>query len=315
MGYPSDAGYNLQLKKLPNQKASTAIDGKVGYALGGGAARGLFHIGVLKVLDEYAIVPDVIAGTSMGAVIGALYACGLKAAEIEQLALQIDWKQLFYLTDITVPLSGCVQGKRIDALLSSIIKDKTFLDLEIKFACVATDLANGKQTIFREGLVTEAVRASISVPMVFTPKQINGRYFVDGGLVNQVPVSVCREMGADYVIGVNTISGRPIENVITDIMLHYKLGFHKLASQTSHSFFIGKNSMLPGDPNIMDVLIQTMHIIEQRIALENMEVADLPISPMMDNVGFWEFHKSAKAISAGEQTAQLILATNSIYGN
>jgi len=178
---------------------------KLGYALGGGAARGLSHIGVLKVLDEHGIVPDIIAGTSIGAIIGALYAGGYKPREIEQLVLGLNWKKLIYLVDMTLPLSGLLHGKRAVSLLRSILGDLTFPQLRCDFACVATDIINGEQVVLRDGSLIEAVRASISIPGIFTPVAIKGRYLVDGGLVNTVPVSVCREMGAEYVIGVNVV--------------------------------------------------------------------------------------------------------------
>jgi NTE family protein len=178
---------------------------KIGYALGGGAARGLSHIGVLKVLHEQGISPDIIAGTSVGALIGALYAGGLEPAEIEQLVLGLDWKKLLYLVDMTLPLTGLLQGKRVVSLLKSILGDATFSQLRCDFACVATDIVSGEQVVLCDGSLIEAVRASISIPGIFTPVAIKGRYLVDGGLINTVPVSVCREMGAKYVIGVNVI--------------------------------------------------------------------------------------------------------------
>jgi len=178
---------------------------KIGYALGGGAARGLSHIGVLKVLHENGIYPDIIAGTSIGAIIGALYAGGYDPGDIEQLVLGLDWKKLVYLFDMTLPLSGLLQGKRVVSLLKSILRDTTFSQLRCDFACVATDIISGEQVVLRDGSLIEAVRASISIPGIFTPVVIKGRYLVDGGLINTVPVSVCREMGAKYVIGVNVI--------------------------------------------------------------------------------------------------------------
>jgi NTE family protein len=178
---------------------------KIGYALGGGAARGLSHIGVLKVLHEHGISPDIITGTSIGALIGALYAGGLDPNDIERLALGLDWKKLLYLADMTLPLNGLLQGKRVVSLLKSIMGDTTFSKLRCAFACVTTDIISGEQVVLTDGLLIEAVRASISIPGIFTPVAIGGRYLVDGGLVNTVPVSVCREMGAQYVIGVNVI--------------------------------------------------------------------------------------------------------------
>ena len=178
---------------------------KIGCALGGGAARGLSHIGVLKVLHENGIAPDIITGTSIGALIGALYAGGLEPVDIERIVLGLDWKKLLYLADMTLPLNGLLQGRRVVSLLKSILGNTTFSQLRCDFACVATDIISGEEVILREGSLVEAVRASISIPGIFTPVQIGGRYLVDGGLVNTVPVSVCRKMGAEYVIGVNVI--------------------------------------------------------------------------------------------------------------
>lgn len=177
---------------------------KIGYALGGGMAWGLFHIGVLNVLEENHIYPDIITGTSMGAIIGALYASGLSVGEIKQMAIKLNWKQMIGLTDISLPLNG-FKGKKIISLLKSILKERTFSQLKIKFACVATDLMTGNQVLLQDGSLIEALRASISLPVVFTPTKINGRYLIDGGLVNVVPVSACRDMGADFIFGVNAI--------------------------------------------------------------------------------------------------------------
>jgi NTE family protein len=184
-----------------------AKEGRIGYALGGGAARGLFHIGVLGVLEEHGIYPDVIAGTSMGAIIGALYASGLSAGELKKMAIDLEWKQIIRMTDIALPFNGLIQGKKITALLRSILKDKDFDQLKKEFACVATDLTTGEEVVINHGSLIEAVRASISIPLIFTPVKANGRFLVDGGLVNVVPVSVCREMGATFTIGVNALPG------------------------------------------------------------------------------------------------------------
>ena len=178
---------------------------KTGYALGGGAARGLAHIGVLKVLEEHGIFPDIIVGTSMGALVGALYAGGISINDIEQFALRLNSPRLALLADVTLPLSGLVGGKRVVSLLKSILGDLTFSQMKYDFACVATDIRTGEQVVLSEGSLLEAIRASISLPGIFTPVKIGGRYLVDGGLINEVPVSVCRDMGAEYVVGVNVL--------------------------------------------------------------------------------------------------------------
>jgi len=184
---------------------------KIGYALGGGLACGLFHIGVLNVLEENHIYPDIIVGTSMGAVIGALYASGLTISEIKHKVIELDWKRMFSLTDISLLFNGLLQGNRVTSFLKSILRDSTFNQMKRKFACVATDVMTGEQVVLQEGSLIESIRASISLPAIFTPVKINGRHLIDGGLVNVVPVSVCRELGAEFVFGVNVIP-RPGEN-------------------------------------------------------------------------------------------------------
>jgi NTE family protein len=178
---------------------------KIGYALGGGGARGLSHIGVLKVLEEHGIFPDVITGTSVGAIVGALYAGGYRPGEIEELVLDLDWKKLMHLVDMSFSPRGLLQGKRVGLLLKSILGELTFPQLKWEFACVATDINNGEQVVLRDGSLIDAIRASISIPGIFIPVEIRGRYLVDGSLLNAVPVSVCRDMGAKYVIGVNVV--------------------------------------------------------------------------------------------------------------
>jgi NTE family protein len=332
---------------------------KIGYALGGGAARGLSHIGVLKVLHEHGISPDIIVGTSIGAIIGALYAGGLDPDDIEKLVLGLDWKRLVYLFDMTLPLNGLLQGKPVVSLLRSILGDLTFPQLRCDFACVATDIVNGEQVVLSDGSLVEAVRASISIPGILTPVAIKGRYLVDGGLINAVPVSVCREMGAGYVVGVNVVPEpskvmcNPNQNQQYQVCEPPELGdtVDKTELATvkiihSHSlrthideienaamrFFIplspnGENRLLKTlslpkekkvrrsrtkSPSLIDVLSQTLTIVEYRIAVENLKGADLAISPDVENIGFWQFHNAGQAIAAGEHAARKALEENKL---
>ncbi len=327
---------------------------KIGYALGGGGARGLAHVGVLKVLEEYGIYPDIIAGTSMGAVIGALYADGFNASEIKQLASQLDWKRLLLLTDITIPVSGLFQGRRVISLLKSILGNSTFSQLKCDFASVAADIMTGEQVVLHDGSLVEAIRASISLPGIFPPVRINRRYLVDGGLVNVVPVSVCRERGAEYVIGVNVIpepgkkatssrEGRTvytreipkpdtsrdeiepstssnayerhfrlrldsIDNAIkTFFLYHNPKRKGRILRQSDSTRMDNPTKSLPKAPTLLDVLSQSVTITEYRLAIENIRGADIPISPEVDDIGFWQFNKAAQAITAGEIAARRVL--------
>jgi NTE family protein len=276
---------------------------KIGYALGGGGARGLSHIGVMKVLEDHGIYPDVIAGTSIGALVGALYASGLRAGDIER-ALRLDLRRLAMLADVRLSLSGLVQGKRVASALKSFLGDLTFADLKIPFACVATDIVHGQEVVIRTGPVINAVRASISVPGLFTPVKLRGRYLVDGGLVNTVPVSTCRQMGAEYVIGVNVIPDpagliHEVENDQEDDD-EQETSARQTGSRKS-------NRPKSGAPNVVKVLIQSLYIPGYRIAMENLGEADMAICPEVGDIGFFQFDKEVEAIEAGERATRKAL--------
>ncbi len=327
---------------------------RIGYALGGGAARGMFHIGVISVLEEYGIKPDVIAGTSMGSIVGAMYASGLTVKDLKEIACGIDWRQVMRLTDIMpIPKNGLIQGRRIVELLKSIMGEPDISHLKHNFAAVAADLYTGQQVVFSQGPLIEAVRASISIPGIFTPVHHKGRYLVDGGLVNVVPVSVCRDMGADFVIGVNVIpdptsgvmpvaissanSGdnredtdplddmeKPIvpgthvqfhqdridriDKAIRDFLLYKQPRLNRLiARKPAGIFSIKPRPVDTGAPTIFEVLSQSLSVIEHRVATENLTGADIAIFPLEKTVGYWEYHRAAEAIEAGERAARFLL--------
>jgi len=174
----------------------------VGLVLSGGAVRGIAHIGVLEVLEEAGIRPNVVAGTSAGSLVGALYCAGLSAAEIEAEALELSWNKI---GRVTRPRLGWFDATRLEERINELIGGRTFAELEIPFAAVAADILTGEEVVLREGSVARAVRASCSVPGIFTPVVQGKRLLVDGGLLNNLPVSVAREMGADYVIAVDLL--------------------------------------------------------------------------------------------------------------
>jgi len=177
---------------------------KIGLALSGGGARGLAHIGVLKVLEREGIPVDYLAGTSMGGVIAAGYAASMDAAYLEQEAQRMSrWRNLLPLVDRSLPGLGLVKGHRVQGYLASQFGETTFDQLRIPLALVAVDLRSGEEVVLRSGLVADAVRATISLPGVFAPFPLDGRLLVDGGLLNNLPVDVVRGMGAQTVIAVN----------------------------------------------------------------------------------------------------------------
>ena len=252
---------------------------KIGLALGGGYARGLAHIGVLEVLEREGIPIDIITGTSIGALIGSLYAKEKDASLLKKQAAQLDWVGLTSLVDLTLPKSGFIGGKRITNLLRRFIGDIQFKDLDIPFACVATDIINGEEVVLNEGSVLEAVRASISIPVIFKVVKRKGRYLVDGGLVNQVPVSVAKNMGADFIIAVD----------ITP-------------SKAERANFLTQNGGAR-EPSILQVMVQTIYLSTYMTSQEMSHGADAVIHPHLAHIGPGEFHRAQECILEGEITA------------
>jgi len=253
---------------------------KIGLALGGGAARGLAHIGVLEVLEKEDIPVDMIAGTSAGAIVGALYAQGKSAGRIKELALDTGWRRLVSLVDLTLPRSGFIEGTRIKNLLKSIMGDIDFSELKIPLSCVATDILNGEEVVISDGPVLEAVRASISIPVIFTAVKWRDRYLVDGGLVNPVPVGTVREMGADFVIAVNVIP--PIGVRLQP------------AKETK-------------PPGIFQSMLHSFYIATYSLVRSNLAGADIVVEPNLPHIGYGDFHRIGDSIAQGEITAKALI--------
>jgi NTE family protein len=187
---------------------------RIGLALGGGVARGIAHIGVLEVLDAHQIRPSYIAGTSAGALVGGLYAAGVSGAQLHEQARKLKWSALSSvplqltwsaLTAITMPLGLFALDRMADWVVNAVGGDIRFDELAIPFAAVATDVTSGETIVMNDGPIAPAIRASCSVPGIFTPVRRSGRLLVDGGASNNLPVSVVEEMGADYVIAVDLL--------------------------------------------------------------------------------------------------------------
>ena len=178
---------------------------KIALALGGGAARGFAHVGVIKALEAQGIIADIIVGTSAGSVVGALYAAGYNGFELQELSMQMDERQV---SDWSMPNRGVIKGEALQDFINKAVKYRTLEKMKKTLAVVATDLQSGEMIVFRSGNTGMAVRASSSVPGIFQPVSINGREYVDGGLVAPVPVRVARALGADFVIAVD-ISDKP----------------------------------------------------------------------------------------------------------
>jgi NTE family protein len=256
---------------------------RVGLALGGGGARGLAHIGVLEVLQEAEIPIDMIAGTSVGAAIGAIYAQGKDATLIENLAMGFNWRRMFSLVDLAFPRNGLIQGKKIADLLQLVMGGRIeFSDLKIPLVCVATDLSRCEEVVIDEGSVIDAVRASFSIPGIFTVFKHKGRYLVDGSLVNPVPVNVLKSKGMDFVIAVN---------VIPD----FRERHHQAGKQDMVEF---------KKPNIFSVIMQSTQIAQCVLLRSSLQVADIVITPRVAHVGVADFRQSSECITQGKLAAK-----------
>lgn len=254
----------------PATAAAEAPRARVGLALGGGAARGFAHVGVIRALEQAGIVPDVIAGTSAGAVVGALYAAGYSSADLLRIAGQLEQSSV---RDLTLPDRGFIRGERLQAFINRAVQDRPIERLRIRFAAVATDLATGEAVTFRSGDTGLAVRASSAVPGVFQPVTVAGRTLVDGGLTHPVPVAAARALGAEVVIAVDI--SRPPE-----------------AGRFGDS---------------IDVILQTFSIMGRAIAAQALREADVVIRPPIGAVGSTDFDSRQYSIAEGERATRALL--------
>jgi NTE family protein len=248
---------------------------KIGLALGGGAARGFAHIGVIKALEAQGIVPDVVVGTSAGSVVGALYAAGNSGVALQKMAYEMDEAAI---SDWAMPLfgksSGVLKGEALQAYVNKAVHNRPMEKLKIPFGAVAADLKNGQPILFQRGNTGMAVRASSSVPGVFQPVVIGSHTYVDGGLVAPVPVRFAREMGADFIIAVN------------------------ISTQTDSQAAISS----------LEVILQTFSIMGQRINQYELKDADIVIQPPLGRMAGNDFGNRNKAIQAGERATNAIMA-------
>jgi NTE family protein len=257
---------------------------RIGLALGSGSARGLAHIGVIRVLADAGIPIDMIAGTSIGAVVGGLYALRRDITRIEEAANEMSRARLFSLLDLTFRRTGLIRGRKITDWAKSVIgHDVQFKDLEIPFACVAADIMTGEEIVFKDGSVMEAVRASFSIPGLFSVAKLQGRYLVDGGIVNPVPVTTLRKMGAEFTIAVNVIPDMGATNSTLWAGRRSKRGFK--------------------EPNIAEVLMQSMYIESRPLVQTALKSADLVIEPQVASIGPGDFHRARECILQGKLAA------------
>jgi NTE family protein len=247
---------------------------KIALVLGGGAARGFAHVGVIRVLEQEKIPIDMIVGTSVGSLIGAIYANDMNSFELEWTAFALERDNILdYALLSTITGMGPVKGDKLEEFVKSKIPVANIENLKLPFAAVATDLNRGTRVVLDRGSVARAVRASSAIPGVFNPVEHQGRLLVDGGVVDNIPIDVARERGADIVIAVD-IS----ENVV--------------------NFNI---------TNVVDVMLQAVTIITSENAKYKKKDADVLISPAVGNVGTFDFTQKKRCMQAGIEAAQMVI--------
>ena len=290
---------------------------RIGLALGGGAARGWAHIGVLRALAQAGIVPDIIAGTSIGAVVGGCYSAG-RLDDLEGFVRDLTRRKVFGFLDVNLSGSGLIMGQRLVERLSSHLKDELVENLANRFVAVATELGTGHEIWLSRGSLIDAMRASYAIPGIFRPVRFDGRWLFDGALVNPVPVSVCRALGARYVIAVNLnadLSGRGTviadRDATGDFAREVGLAPPPEAPVTNGR---GARKLLQrqlfGDgesgPGISTVMIEAFNIVQDRIARSRLagDPPDAMINPRLAGVGLFDFHRADELIQLGIAAAQ-----------
>ena len=298
---------------------------KIGLALGSGSARGWSHIGVIQGLREEGIPIDMVCGTSIGSIVGGALATGT-LDQLDEWVRELSWSDVIGFMDVMFPRSGFIEGEKIINFFKESLADPNIEDLSIPFAAVATDLMSGREVWLREGSLMDAVRASMSMPGIFVPLKRDTQWLVDGGLVNPVPVSLCRAMGADIVIAVNLNSGlmgkhRIRKNLRRNVSLKKREKTGKireqLASYLDNTVKRGKALMPAGfglgnadrGPSIFEVMATSSNIMQDRITRQRLagDPPDLLISPRLAHIGLLEFNRADETIKEGKHALELML--------
>jgi NTE family protein len=289
--------------------------GKIGLALGGGAARGWAHIGVLKALLNAGIRPDIIAGTSIGAVVGGCHVAG-HLDELEDFARELTRRRVLGYLDFNLTGTGLITGQRLCDRLERHLGDCKIEDLNRRFTAVATEIGTGHEVWLSRGKLVEAVRASYALPGIFRPVKVDGRWLFDGALVNPIPISVCRALGARYVIAVNLnidISNRGTvsPSIVNDAAPEPEVeepppvtGNNGVAvRRLLQRQLFGKGEEVPG---ISTVMVDAFNIVQDRIARSRLagDPPDAMISPRLHGIGLFDFHRADELIARGEAAAK-----------
>ncbi|WP_395666259.1 patatin-like phospholipase family protein [Methylocella sp.] len=291
---------------------------RIGLALGAGAARGWAHIGVLLELADHGVAPDVVAGTSIGAVVGGCYAAG-KLDEVEAFARGLSKKSVFGLLDVSFSGVGLLSGARLRRRLDQSIAGRRLEELDKPFAAVATECGTGHEIWLTRGDAVEAICASYALPGIFEPMQINGRWLFDGALVNPVPVTVCRALGADIVLAVNLVGDYGFRGTVINDQLSLEPSLDRLAAaieaETPKGGLLGAlrreqrrhfGKRADGAPGMGSAMMDAFNIAQSRISRSRLagDPPDVLITAKVARVGLFDFHRAGELIDVGREAAR-----------
>jgi NTE family protein len=294
-------------------------DCKIGLALGGGSARGWAHIGVLRALNEAGIYPDIIAGTSIGAVVGGCYVAGELDA-LEDFARQLTRRKVLGFLDFNFSGSGLIHGQRVCDALETRLKQMAIETLPKRFIAVATEIGTGHEIWLTRGNMVDAMRASYALPGIFRPVSIDGRWLFDGALVNPIPVSVCRALGARYVIAVNVNADSCGRGTVVP---HMEALPPPPALPAPEEGLLARNTRAmkkllqrqvfgrsDNGPGISRVMMEAINIVQDRIARSRLagDPPDIVISPRLPAFGLFDFHRAEAMIECGAAAARRDIA-------
>ena len=289
-------------------------DYKIGLALGAGSARGWAHIGVLRALHAAGIHPDIVAGTSVGALVGGCFVAGELDA-LEAFARELTRRKVLGFLDFNFSGSGLIQGQRLRDALEARLKTMTIESLPKRFVAVAAEIGSGHEVWLSRGHLADAIRASYAMPGIFRPVRLEGRWLFDGALVNPIPVSICRALGARYVIAVNVNSDAGYGTVVRDlealpvaalpppedqgILARNGRAVKKLLQRQ----FFGRTDNSPG---ISRVMVEAFNIVQDRISRSRLagDPPDMIIQPRMPDCGLFDFHRAEEFIQAGAKAVR-----------
>ncbi|MEW9796930.1 patatin-like phospholipase RssA [Alteromonas sp. CYL-A6] len=288
---------------------------KIGLALGAGAARGWTHIGIIQALEKMGVQIDVVAGSSIGAYVGAAYASG-KLDELRTWACSLTEWQVLSLMGVGIRRGGIASGQKVFNKLANDLCAPTFEEMEKPFAVVATDLYSGREVIFNSGPVGDCIQASCAIPALFSPVANEDRWLVDGAVVNPVPVNLCRQLGADFVIAVNLNADFRPQRLEKLRMEHEEIQrktddfFTKSQNVVRQWFSPDTKPNKVSPPGILSVMSSSLEILQARVTRSRLagDPPDVLIEPQLTDVGLMEFHRAEELCLKGEQTVERLAA-------